>query len=104
MDCRRALEILEFSDRESDGAAADFCSPEDRAAAEEHLEGCAACAQAVGNWRQLDRTIGQVMRAVPIPRGAQQRLFARLAEVEPGKGAEAIGAEPNLDHDEQVRP
>jgi hypothetical protein len=82
MDCRRALEILEFSDRESDGAPADFCSAEDRGAAEAHLESCAACAQTVGNCRQLDRAIGQVMRAVPIPRGAQQRLLARLAEVE----------------------
>jgi len=106
MDCRRALEILEFSDRESDGASADFCSADDRAAAESHLESCAACAQAVRNWRQLDRAIAQVMRAVPVPRGAQQRLLARLAEIETkpvDSASEAVASAPNPVSDELAR-
>ena len=35
-----------------------------------------SCARTVRNRRELDRTIGRVMRTVAIPRGAQQRLLA----------------------------
>ncbi len=82
MDCRQALQILEFDDLAAGGLPSEVGSVEDRAAAEAHLEGCAACARTVGNRRELDRTIGEVMRAVPIPRGSQQRLLARLAELD----------------------
>jgi hypothetical protein len=107
MDCRRALEILEFSDRESGCASADFCSADDLAAAEGHLESCESCAQTVRNWRQLDRAIGQVMRGVPIPRGAQQRLLAQLAALETkpiGSGCDVAASEPNPSSDQLARP
>jgi hypothetical protein len=82
MDCRQALQIFEFDGGDAGDSLAEVYSAEERAAAEAHLESCAACARTVGNRRDLDRTIGQVMREVPIPRGAQQRLLARLSELE----------------------
>jgi hypothetical protein len=81
MDCRQALQILEFDDRQPDGVPSEVCSADERALAEAHLETCPVCARTVQHRRELDRTIGDVMRAVPIPRGAQQRLLARLAEL-----------------------
>jgi hypothetical protein len=80
MDCRQALQILDFEDPNADGLPSDVCSAEERAAAEAHLESCPGCARTVRNRRDLDRTIGGVMRSVQIPRGAQQRLLARLTE------------------------
>src|SRR5580704_16189428 len=82
MDCRQALQILEFDGGDAGASLSEVYSSEERAAAQAHLESCPACARTVGNRRDLDRTIGQVMRAVPIPRGAQQRLLARLFELE----------------------
>ncbi|HET6327015.1 MAG TPA: hypothetical protein VFG04_20210 [Planctomycetaceae bacterium] len=93
MDCRQALQILEFDDLAAGGLPAEVGSVEDRAAAEAHLESCPTCARTVGNRRELDRTIGQVMRAVPIPRGSQQRLLARLAELETADTAVAMAAD-----------
>jgi hypothetical protein len=85
MDCRQVLQILDFEDRNSEGLpleirSAEFCSVDERAAAEAHLESCPTCARLIRSCRDLDRTIGGVMRSVPIPRGAQQRLLARLSE------------------------
>jgi hypothetical protein len=91
MDCRQALQILQFDDLASGGLPSEIGSVEDRAAAEAHLDSCATCARTVQNRRELDRTIGQVMRAVPIPRGAQQRLLARIAELETADTAEGTG-------------
>ncbi len=82
MDCRQALQILEFNDSDAGGLPSEVYSADDRAAAEAHLESCPACARTVQNRRELDRSIGQVMRSVQIPRGAQQRLLARLSELE----------------------
>jgi hypothetical protein len=82
MDCRQALQILEFDGGDAGGSLAEIYSAEERAAAEAHLESCPACARTVANRQDLARTIGRVMRAVPIPRGAQQRLLARLSELE----------------------
>jgi hypothetical protein len=82
MDCRQALQILEFDGGDAGDSLAEVYSAEERAAAEAHLERCPACARTVANRRDLDRAIGQAMRAVPIPRGAQQRLLARLSELE----------------------
>jgi hypothetical protein len=82
MDCRQALQILEFDGGDAGDSLAEIYSAEERAAAEAHLESCPACARTLANRRDLDRTIGQVMRAVPVPRGAQQRLLARLSELE----------------------
>jgi hypothetical protein len=97
MDCRQALQILEFDDLASGGLPAEIGSVEDRAAAEAHLESCPACVRIVRNRRELDRSIGQVMRSVPIPRGAPQRLLARIAELETadavGGSGQAAGAE-----------
>ncbi len=89
MDCRRTLEVLEFDAAPAEEFPVEVFSAEERAAAEAHLETCPACARAVESRRQLDRTIGDVMRAVPIPRGAQQRLLAQLAELEAAEGATA---------------
>jgi hypothetical protein len=80
MDCRQALQILDFEDQRADGLPSEVCSVEERATAEAHLESCPACARTARNRRDLDRTIGQVMRSVQIPRGAQQRLLASLSE------------------------
>jgi hypothetical protein len=82
MDCRQALQILEFDGGDAGDSLAEVYSAEQRAAAQAHLESCPACARTVANRRDLDRAMGQVMRAVPIPRGAQQRLLARLSELE----------------------
>jgi hypothetical protein len=82
MDCRQALQILEFDGGDAGDSLAEIYSAEERAAAEAHLESCPACARTVHSRRDVDRTIGQVMRSVPIPRGAQQRLLARLSELE----------------------
>jgi hypothetical protein len=80
MDCRQALQILDFEDPRADGLPSEVCSVEERAAAEAHLESCPGCARTVRNRGDLDQTIGRMMRSVPIPRGAQQRLLARLSE------------------------
>jgi hypothetical protein len=82
MDCRQALQILEFDGGDAGGSLAEIYSAEERSAAEAHLESCPACARTVHSRRDVDRAIGQVMRSVPIPRGAQQRLLARLSELE----------------------
>src|ERR1700683_4385330 len=82
MDCRQALQILEFNDGDAARVPSDIYSTDDRTAAEAHLESCPACARTVHKRRELDRTIGQVMRSAQIPRGAQQRLLARLSELE----------------------
>jgi hypothetical protein len=82
MDCRHALQILDFDEPNSDGLPSEVYSADELAAAKAHLESCPACARAVVNRRDLDRSIGQVMRAVQIPRGAQQRLLARISQME----------------------
>jgi hypothetical protein len=82
MDCRQALQILEFDLPDADGLPEEICSAEEHAAALAHLESCPVCVRTVGNRRELDRTIGRVMRTVAIPRGAQQRLLAQIAELE----------------------
>jgi hypothetical protein len=82
MDCRHALQILDLQDQLADGLPSEVFPTEERAEAEAHLESCQACARTVLNRRELDRTIGRVMRAVQIPRGAQQRLLARISEIE----------------------
>jgi hypothetical protein len=82
MDCRHALQILDFDDPIADGLPSEVYSADELAAAKAHLESCPACARAVVNRRVLDRSIDQVMRAVQIPRGAQQRLLARISEME----------------------
>jgi hypothetical protein len=90
MDCRQALQILEFDFPDADGLPEEICSAEEHAAALAHLESCPSCARTVRNRRELDRTIGRVMRTVAIPRGAQQRLLAQIAELEAaGTGAVA---------------
>jgi hypothetical protein len=90
MDCRQALQILDFDGSDGSGLPSEIDSAAERAAAEVHLESCPACARMVRNRREVDRTIGQVMRAVPVPRGAQQRLVARLSELETAEsGTEA---------------
>jgi hypothetical protein len=82
MDCRQALQILEFDLPDTDGLPEEICSAEEHAAALAHLESCPACVRTVLNRRELDRTIGRVMRTVAIPRGAQQRLLAQIVELE----------------------
>ncbi len=82
MDCRQALQILEFDLPDTDSLPEEICSAEEHAAALAHLESCPACARTVRNRRELDRTIGRVMRTVAVPRGAQQRLLAQIAELE----------------------
>jgi hypothetical protein len=91
MDCRHALEILDLADREVDRLTAEPDAAAEQAAAEAHLESCPACERKVRRRRELDRNIGRVMQAVPIPRGAQQRLLVRLAEVEAADSVAATG-------------
>jgi len=91
MDCRQALQILEFDGGNADDSLAEVYSAEERAAAQAHLESCPACARTVGNRRDLDRAIGEVMREVPIPRGAQQRLLARLSELQTANSGADVG-------------
>jgi nitrate reductase NapE component len=140
MDCREALQILEFDDLEVDGCPFDACpaeggatradaisagsdgevgprepgpvaasssavesdgvwSADERAAARAHLAGCPVCERAVRHRRELDRSIGLVMRNVPVPRGAQQRLLAQLAELEAADaaGRQVVPASAALD-------
>ncbi len=82
MDCRQALEILEFDRPDMDGLPDEICSAAEHAAALAHVESCPTCARTVQNRRELDRAIGNVMRSVALPRGAQQRLLAQIAELE----------------------
>ncbi len=91
MDCRQALQILEFDLPDADGLPDEICSAGEHAAAVAHLESCPICARTVGNRRELDRTIGRVMRTVAIPRGAEQRLLAQIAELE-AAGTSALTA------------
>ncbi len=91
MDCRQALQILEFDLPDADGLPDEICSAGEHAAALAHRESCPSCARTVLNRRELDRTIGRVMRTVAIPRGAQQRLLAQIAELE-AAGTSALTA------------
>jgi hypothetical protein len=132
MDCREALQILEFSDVGPDaspgadvagseavsraepgsseaGAATASSSPaeadsiwsaDDKAAAQAHLAGCPACERAMRQRRELDRSIGRVMRNVPVPRGAQHRLLAQLAELEAADAATGASVEGTSAHAE----
>jgi hypothetical protein len=106
MDCRTALEILDCQ-----GAGLSRCSESDLAAANAHLAECSRCRTIAQNRRRLDRKIGRVMRAVVVPRDAQERLLAQLADLEAvsqapapasGSPAEALEAssidEPNGIH------
>jgi hypothetical protein len=77
MDCRTALEILDCQ-----GAALCRLSGSDLAAANAHLAECSRCRTIAHGRRRLDRKIGRVMRAVVVPRDAQERLLAQLAELE----------------------
>ncbi len=85
MDCRTALEILDCQ-----GAGMSGLPEGDLAAAEAHLVACAPCRAIVQNRRRLDRKIGRVLRAVNVPRGARERLFAQLAALETA----AVASEP----------
>jgi hypothetical protein len=77
MDCRTALEILDRRGNAHSG-------PPDRdlVAAEAHLNECRRCRMIVQNRRRLDRKVGRVLRAVDVPRDAQERLLAQLVELE----------------------
>jgi hypothetical protein len=97
MDCRQALQILEFDDRQPDGLPSEVCSADERAVAEAHLESCPSCARTVQHRRELDRTIGDIMRTVPVPRGTQQRLLARLAELETAESGTGAGQSSALE-------
>lgn len=77
MDCRTALQILDC-----ERAGTSDLPAGDLAAAEAHLAGCRRCRAIVQNRRRLDRKIGRVLRAVDVPRGARERLFAQLAALE----------------------
>jgi hypothetical protein len=88
MNCRSALEILDCQ-----GAGLSGVREGDLAAAEAHLVGCARCRAIVQNRRRLDRKIGRVLRAVNVPRGARERLFAQLAALETA----AVASEPPED-------
>jgi hypothetical protein len=102
MDCREALQILEFAARDGEDLrdGKDFPSEvytdDERAAAEAHLATCTTCARTIQNRRQLDRTIAEVMQSVPIPRGAQQRLLAQLAELE-SANSDSNAGRPNAE-------
>jgi hypothetical protein len=77
MDCRIALEILDCQRTGPSGL------PDgDLAAAESHVTECRRCRVIVKNRRALDRKIGRVMRSVDVPRGAQEKLVARLSALE----------------------
>jgi|HubBroStandDraft_6_1064221.scaffolds.fasta_scaffold103515_2 hypothetical protein len=77
MDCRAALEIFDCQRTDPSGV------PDgDIAAAESHVAECRRCRAIVKNRRLLDRKIGRTMRSVDVPRGAQERLVARLSALE----------------------
>jgi hypothetical protein len=99
MDCRQALQILEFDSPDADGLPEEICSAEEHAAALAHLESCPVCVRTVLNRRELDRTIGRVMRTVAIPRGAQQRLLAQIAELEAAGTSALTTANDNSSRD-----
>ncbi len=77
MDCQTVLKILDCC--VADLADANAASAR---AAEAHLAECRRCAAVVRNRRRLDRKIGRILRSVPVPQDAPQRLLARIAEIE----------------------
>lgn len=77
MDCRTALEILDCQ-----GAGPSELSERDLAAAERHLADCGRCRAIVQNRRRLDRKIGRVLRAVDVPRVAQEQVIEQLSALE----------------------
>ncbi|HEX4072259.1 MAG TPA: hypothetical protein VHX68_13860 [Planctomycetaceae bacterium] len=88
MDCRTALEILDCQ-----GAGLSRLSESDLAAANAHLAECSRCRTIAHDRRRLDRKIGRVMRAVVVPRDAQERLLAQLAELEAAATGAAAGSQ-----------
>jgi hypothetical protein len=87
MDCRTALEILDCQ-----GAGLSRLSESDLAAANAHLAECSRCRTIAHDRRRLDRKIGRVMRAVVVPRDAQERLLAQLADLEAASHAPGAAA------------
>ena len=53
--------------------------PDSTAALERHLTGCPACAAAGRALAGFDAAIGRAMRAVPVPEGLRDQLFAEVA-------------------------
>lgn len=77
MECRNALEILDI-----EGSGLTDAGEADVEAAQAHLAECPRCRAIAEGRRQLDRKIGRLMRNIEVPRGAQERLLAKLAALE----------------------
>jgi hypothetical protein len=93
MDCRTVLEILDCQ-----GTAAASALEGDLAVAEAHLTVCGRCREIVQKRRSLDRKIGRVLRAVDVPRGAQEQLIAKLSAMERAESADLRTARNRTDN------
>jgi hypothetical protein len=74
MDCRDAQFYLRLRRPGSDDLDADASAALDR-----HLAGCAGCAAAGRALAGFDAAVGRAMRAVPVPDGLRDRVFAEAA-------------------------
>jgi hypothetical protein len=74
MDCRDAQFYLRLRRPGSDDL-----DPDAAAALDRHLAGCAACAAAGRALAGFDAAVGRAMRAVPVPEGLRDQLFAEVA-------------------------
>lgn len=73
MDCREALFLLRFR-RPGVPGASEF-APEEAAALDRHLAGCAKCAAESQSAAAFDSALGSAMRAVEVPSGLRDRLI-----------------------------
>lgn len=74
MDCRDAQFYLRLRRPGSDDL-----DPDAAAALDRHLAGCPACAAAGRALAGFDAAVGRAMRAVPVPEGLRDQLFAEAA-------------------------
>jgi len=74
MDCRDAQFYLRLR-----RPGSDELDPDAAAALDRHLAGCPACAAAGRVLADFDAAVGRAMRAVPVPEGLRDQLFAEVA-------------------------
>lgn len=77
MDCRRALEILEVANVDSNETSEAAVG-----AARAHLESCRRCEKTLRGRQKLDLQIADVIRDVKVPSTLKQRLLEAVADEE----------------------
>ena len=78
MECHDIRLLLAFTRPGSDAI-----DKAERAAVEQHLEGCPDCAALVRSEEAINGAIGAAVRKVPIPAGLKARVLAKVAAARP---------------------